>query len=58
MIDIVKLLKENKEVTDFKVNSVCTESYENFDADYLFEALGMEKNEEKLRYYIRMDELF
>ena len=30
MIDIVKLLKENKDITDFKVNSVCTESYENF----------------------------
>ncbi|MBQ7374249.1 MAG: hypothetical protein IJW64_06815 [Clostridia bacterium] len=30
MIDIVKLLKENKDITDFKVNSISTESYENF----------------------------
>ncbi|MBR2336954.1 MAG: hypothetical protein IKA61_03295 [Clostridia bacterium] len=30
MIDIVKLLKENREITDFKVNSVVSESYETF----------------------------
>ena len=30
MIDIVKLLKQNKDITDFKVNSIITESYENF----------------------------
>ena len=30
MIDIVKLLKQNKDITDFKVNSLATESYENF----------------------------
>ena len=30
MIDIVKLLKENKDITDFKVNSTVSETYENF----------------------------
>ena len=30
MIDIVKLLKENKDITDYKVNSLFTESYEAF----------------------------
>ena len=30
MIDIVKLLKQNNDITDFKVNSVATESYEQF----------------------------
>ncbi len=30
MIDIVKLLKENENITDFKVNSLFTESYESF----------------------------
>ncbi len=30
MIDIVKLLRQNKDITDFKVNSLFTESYENF----------------------------
>lgn len=34
------------------------EAVEGFDADVLFEALGVEKNEEKLRYYLLMDELF
>lgn len=31
---------------------------EDFDPDMLFEALGMDKNEEKLRYYILLEELF
>ena len=30
MIDIVKLLKQNKDITDFKVNSTVSETYENF----------------------------
>lgn len=30
MIDIVKLLKQNKDITDFKVNSTYSETYENF----------------------------
>lgn len=30
MIDIVKLLKENKDITDYKVNSVSLTTYENF----------------------------
>lgn len=34
------------------------EAVEGFDPDVLFEALGVEKNEEKLRYYLLMDELF
>lgn len=34
------------------------EAVEGFDADVLFEALGVEKDEEKLRYYLLMDELF
>jgi len=32
--------------------------YPDFDPDMLFEALGMEPNREKLRYYILLDELF
>ncbi|MBQ8395417.1 MAG: hypothetical protein IJX54_00285, partial [Oscillospiraceae bacterium] len=32
--------------------------YTDFDADMLFDALGIEKNEEKFRYYILLDELF
>lgn len=32
--------------------------YPDFDPDMLFDALGIEKNEEKLRYYILLDELF
>lgn len=31
---------------------------DDFDPDMLFEALGIEKNEDKLRYYILLDELF
>lgn len=34
------------------------EAVEGFDADVLFEALGVEKDEETLRYYLLMDELF
>jgi len=34
------------------------EAVEGFDPDCLFEALGVERNEEKLRYYLLMDELF
>lgn len=34
------------------------EAVEGFNADALFDALGVEKNEEKLRYYLLMDELF
>lgn len=32
--------------------------YSDFDPDMLFEKLGVEKNNEKLRYYILLDELF
>ena len=32
--------------------------YEDFDPDSLFEALGIEPNQEKLRYYTLLDELF
>lgn len=32
--------------------------YTDFDPDMLFDALGIDKNEEKLRYYILLDELF
>lgn len=32
--------------------------YTDFDPDMLFDALGIEKNEAKLRYYILLDELF
>ncbi len=32
--------------------------YEDFDPDDLFDALEIEKNEEKLRFYILLDELF
>ncbi len=32
--------------------------YPDFDSDMLFEALGIEPNREKLRYYILLDELF
>jgi len=32
--------------------------YEDFDPDCLFQALGIEPDREKLRYYILMDELF
>ena len=34
------------------------EAVEGFHPDELFDALGMEKDEEKLRYYLLMDELF
>lgn len=34
------------------------EAVEGFDPDVLFEALGVEKDAEKLRYYLLMDELF
>ena len=34
------------------------EAVEGFHPDELFEILGMEKDEEKLRYYLLMDELF
>lgn len=34
------------------------EAVEGFHPDELFEVLGMEKDEEKLRYYLLMDELF
>lgn len=34
------------------------EAVEGFDPDSLFDALGVEKDEEKLRYYLLMDELF
>lgn len=34
------------------------EAVEGFDADALFGYLGVEKDEEKLRYYLLMDELF
>lgn len=34
------------------------EAVEGFDPNYLFEVLGIERNEEKLRYYLLMDELF
>ena len=32
--------------------------YEDFNPDMLFEKLGLEPNQEKLRYYILLDELF
>ena len=32
--------------------------YKGFDPDCLFEYLGVEKNEQKLRYYLLLDELF
>ena len=34
------------------------EAVEGFHPDELFEVLGMEKDEEKLHYYLLMDELF
>ncbi len=47
-----------RSLNDNYIGKYSTEKYDNFNADYLFEALGIEKNEEKLRYYILMDELF
>ncbi|MBQ6933207.1 MAG: aminoglycoside 3'-phosphotransferase [Clostridia bacterium] len=47
-----------RSLKDNYIGKYSTKKYDNFDPDYLFEALGIEKDEEKLRYYILMDELF